>query len=248
MPLNSTFNQIFASQIVDRIFEDNKFLELIPNYSEYLSARTVNIPNPNVFGAGITIDSTITDFNDFVQTQEQYTTFTVNNYRIKPILVEQFDEIVTSYDKLAFVTRESLNELSDAVAKKVLVSLASDVDSTRKFFTTGTTAPNGFNGESFKSLQWSDLVRFKQAFDADKVAQTNRVVILDEQYYADMMNSDFIVKQMNFNVQDEGIAKTGAISQVLGMNILMKPTIASVQSSTSGNAVNPYNYTVDRTV
>lgn len=252
MPANNAFNQLFAKEITTRVFDSNKYLEFIPDFSEYLSYRTVSIPATSVFTPSVSIDGTISDIGtNFVQTQEQFVTFTCSNYRLQPIVIEKYDEIVTSYDKMAFVTKETTNMLSDVIGKKVLNALAVDVDATRKIFTTGPVGNgNGFNGEDYNTVQWADIVNIKKAFDKDQMpaGETERFLLMDEEFYAELLLSDNIVKQLNFNVQDEGLAKTGAIATLAGLSIILKPSIASMSAGTNGNVIDAFVYSVARSV
>lgn len=248
---NTALNEIYAKEIVVRIYEDNAYLNVLQNYSQYLVGKTVHIPNQFTWNPSVSINGTITTYDNFTQTEEAFQNFSINNYRLQPILVENFDELVTSYPKFQMTTQQSIMNILDVISKSASQALCEDVivanaatSINRIQYTSGATGTNnGYGGASnYKKFTYDDILYLKSLYDEDNLAEEGRWLIIDPIMYRELLQDPQIIQTDRWSFQDP-IAPTAKVRVVAGFNILMKPTIATAgAASTSGTQIDPFNY------
>jgi len=221
---NSVFAEFYAEQIKDQLFASNRFLDFLTNESSYLNGRVVHIPNytndPKIFIDGEEGGSDYAYGFDTVATQETDLTFTIQSYRLEPIRVEDFDELVTNYDKMAAVTRNSINKLNKVVGDNMLKNIGASV-----------IAGNKLTLASGATMTYNDVVAMAQKLDEQDVSSEGRYLLLTPDMYYSLIKDDAVRIASDFG---QATLPTGVVSQIAGINLLA-PRSQVVLTDGSGN-------------
>lgn len=227
----SVFNELFHQEVERKLFDSNAFLSNMKNMSDFLSGRTVHVPNfTQDMSAQVEINGSTYTF-DTRQTTETDLTFNIDSYRMLPFTVTNFDELSTNYNKLQVVTENVINKLSDTVAKNILYKLAQGVDATRKLTTSGALGSgNSKNGvTSYNTLSYSDILDLGVKMDEDNIAQDGRFLLLDAVMYKEILADEAIRKAGDFG--GGATLPNGVVSTVGGINIMKRGSVAHASSA-----------------
>lgn len=242
----SVFNEIFHKEIEKKLFDSNAFLSNMKNMNEFLTGKTVHVPNfTQDMDAQVEINGSTYTF-DTRQTTETDLTFNIDSYRMLPFTVTDFDEMATNYNKFQVVTENVINKLSDTVAVNILYKLAQGVDSTRKIATAGATGvSNSKNGvTNYKKLSYISILDLGAKMDEDNIAQDGRFLLLDAVMYKELLEDEAVRKAMDFG---KATLPSGVVSTIAGINIMKKGQVAHASTAGvagSADSVALYNDTV----
>lgn len=245
---NAVFNEIFSTEVIDKLYAKNAFLSTFNNVSMWLNGRTVHIPNFNA-SSNILVDnvddSAATYAFGFTATQTAETDLelTLKSFKFTPMEVPSFDEMVTNYDKFAAVTRNSISQLTERFGSQCLRDIASSVTSGRTFATTGgLTASTGPNASTRRIMKYDDLVNIAKQMDIDNIPDSDRYVTLPPQMYYDLLsdNNPAVVNAQNYG---SAVLPTGVVKQLAGINLMVRSTVlVSSGSSTTFGLFTVPNY------
>jgi hypothetical protein len=228
----SAFNEIFSKYVTEKLYEGNSFLTHMKNVSEYANGKTVNIPG-YVFSGDVAIDGSnftgATSF-DVDRPEESNLTFGLNEYHFaKPLMVTDFDEAMSSYNKLNVAVGDATSTLTEFMGKTILNKLAIGVVDSRKIPTSGSNGTNNspLKTANRKKISFLDILNLGQKMDEDNVPESGRFLILDSVMYQELLTDSQIINAQNFG---ETVLPSGVIREIGGINIMKKNTI-STQSS-----------------
>jgi hypothetical protein len=229
----SQFNEIFSKYVTEKLYEGNAFLTYTKNVSEYANGKIVHIPQFTFTGT-VAVDGsnfTGTTAFDVDRPFETDLTFTTNEYHFtQPIMVSDFDEAMTSYNKMDVTFGDATNTLADSIAKRILNKIAKDVPTANKLRTTGSagTANNPKKDAARKKITYVDILSIAQAFDEANLPEQGRYLLLDPVMYNELLQDSQIINALNFG---EATLPTGVVREVAGINIMKKNTISNANSS-----------------
>lgn len=240
---NTALVTLFEPLIENLIYEDLKFLDHIPNLSGSItgtgkgaSVKFANYTDSTAVGQDQ--DSSAYTFENLQQTVETYVSKDLVQFRTKPYLIEDQELLKINYDKRGSVLYDMSSKISAQVAKYITTTLATSVDATRKFPTTGAAnSAYGPTGTKIKkSLTYDDLVSLKTAMMNDNINE-EMFLLISPNMYRDLLSSADFKSYLNFG---EKTAIEGEVIKALGFNIIVKPTIATAVSATG--VINTINY------
>lgn len=235
---NSPFNELFVQDIQEKLFKSNEFLNYITNVSEWLNGRTVHIPQ-YTHVPSISVDFENPgggdyDFSDFSADRpaESELTFNVESYQMHPIQVQDFEEMITSYQKFQTVVGQTTKELATRMGSRALYRIAESVPAANYFLTSGNNGTgNGIDGSNDVMLSHEDIKKVAEKMDEDNVPEDSRYIVLPTKMYYELLNESQIIRADYFGTQT---IDTGEVPELYGIKILKRSTVLA--TSTSGNA------------
>lgn len=219
--------QIWLNSIVELLFASNTFAARSTDHSEFVTNKTVHVPNagsaPGVVKNRSTFPATANQRTDYDLTYD------INEYSTDPVHIQDAERVELSYNK-----RESiLKQMKSALADKAHIDLAiSWVPSGyAKVATSGSNAPAHLKGSTAttgnrKSMTKADVLAVKNLFDLDDIPQEGRCMLLDAVMYNQLLASLTESEAMAFlNSAD---AQRGVVGKLYGFDFYMRSTVFRV--------------------
>ena len=226
----SQFNEVFSQLVTEQLYASQKFLGFTTSVSEYLTGKTVHIPQYNFQGAIVVNGSPVTSIAAY-KPSEADLTFTVDEYSYdKPILVTNFDELLTNYNKLQVTTNGSTQFLVTQIGSRIINKLAMDVPSTKVVKTSGSNGTNNNPAKTAarKKLTYADLITLAQKMNEDNVPEDGRYLLLTPQLYTELLSDTQIINALNFG---QPTLPEGVVKMVAGINIMVRSLVSHSDSS-----------------
>jgi len=226
MPLQK---EIWETDIQEKLFPGNEFMEHCIDNSAYVDNKTVHRPqagtmpgvqkNRSQFPAQVTI---ATDSDE---------TYEIDPYTTDPIVVQDFDIMQLSYDKRSSILSRHIKVLKDRIAKDLLANWAPSLSSNivRTSGTADATAlAKGATGTRNR-LILDDFAALKAVFDdADIPDDGNRFALLQPRMFRQLFTIPELAN--NFNQNLTSLPK-GVIRELLGFNIIVRSYVPVYDNS-----------------
>lgn len=228
-------NKIVAADIQEKLYQDKSFLDMVVNDDAFVNAhqRKVVIPQVGTLPA-VSIDSTGTlSVSDITDTHESYE---VHSYRTAPVLVRDFEDYFTNYNKQESITREQAAQLKDTFTSHAMYSWAkgASTQTGRYILTTGDNRSASVGIGNRKKITFSDLLGVKKQLikDGGEQAPGAYMAIINSEAYSDIMSLTE-VKQGSY--RSNYSLDNGSIGEFLGFTFFLRESLP-IYNVTSGAA------------
>ncbi len=218
--------------IQDKLFEGYDFVKKSQDLSQFVSNKTVEIPNAGV------LPDVIEDRSVFpipvTQRTDDKQTFDLIEFSLGAVVKKERDKWELSYDVRASILKQHIDQLNDAIGKRAAYNWGvTDAVSAKILRTTGTAtaniAPTGATGNR-KALLLADLVKAKALIHKDNfdvtVQDKMNILMPADVYYNFLIENKTELNALQRNGSNY-VIPTGAVDVILGMNVYVKPTSLS---------------------
>lgn len=210
--------EFWVDVIIDKLFAANDVVMRTHNESEYvLGGSVVHLPQA---GAAPTVVKNRSSFPaTAVRRTDTTGTYELDVYTTDPTHIPDAEKMEISYDKVASVLRDHLEQLRTTITVELLHKWAG-VGATQILRTTGADsalnlAPSATGTR--KVFTAADLKRAMVALNKQDVPQTDRVVLLPSDMYGELLDDPFL---QNRDVAKEADYKNGILARLYGFDIM----------------------------
>lgn len=211
--------QVWIADIASNIFPDNTFTARSVDDSQYVSNKTVNLPQsgnkPNSERNRSIIPAQIVQRVDAVETYD------IEEFTTDPTLIRDIEEVEVSYDKRQDVLMDHNETLRTDVAN-YLSYVWAPATAAAIFDTTGTgTRPGAAPGATGtrKVFTRADILKLKAAMDAQDIPADDRVLLLPSAFYNDLLAD---TQLLSSDFMGSGNIPSGAIARVFGFALYLR--------------------------
>lgn len=224
--------EVWVRDIQDVLFQtNNEFLRESVNHDEFVSDKTVHIPQSGSLAAATKNRSV------FPATIEERTdtdlTYDLDDFSTDPVRIGNIDEIQTSYLKRRSVMLHHNNILRDIIAIEGIFNWATNLGA-NQVRTSGSTSsinlpPSGTG--SRKKLVVQDLANIARIFDNQNMPEAGRFVMLPTSMYYEVFTITDLIKA---DIIGELTLPEAALKKVLGLNIIKRSDAQTVIYDNAG--------------
>ena len=217
-------NKIVAADIQEKLYQDKSFLDLVINDDAFVNAHQRKVVIPQVG----TLPSVEIDSSDELSTQsisETHTSYEVHSYRTKPILIRDFEDYFTSYNKQESITMEQAAQLKDTYTSHAIYNWAKGIPSTqtskRVLLSTGENRTASTGTGNRKKITFADLLNAKKTLikDGGEQASSSYIAIINSEVYSDIMSLKE-VKEGTY--RSNSSLDNGSIGEFLGFTFFLR--------------------------
>lgn len=196
--------EVWIDSIIEGLYADNTFAGRSINHSQFVSHKTVHVPNagagPNVVKNRSTLPAAVTTRGDIDLT------YNIDEFTTDPIHVIHAETVELSYNKRESVVRVSRNALINKVHQSLLDSWLTGA---------GILTP----GANVRAT----LLAAKKQFDTEDVPQAGRCVLLSADSYNNLV--DQLTDIANANFLAGASVESGALGRLFGFDIYERSTL-----------------------
>ncbi len=212
--------EIWINDIQDVLYQGAEFVTFGTDHSAWVSNKVVHVPQSGAIPAVVqnrtTLPATI------AQRTDTELTYNLNSYTTDPTLVQDIDELQTSYAKRSSVMGQQISKLNQSIGDHTGFAWAEGTSSFRTSGASGTAnGPIGSTG-SRKIITKEDITKMARKLDVDNVASGNRYLVLPSELYYELFNTDELI---NRNYMNNVSLPSGVLNEILGFKVLSRPTV-----------------------
>ncbi len=222
--------EIWVKDIQEGLFESNQFLTHSVDHSPYVHGSLVHLQE---VGSAAVTEKSRTDLPATVGTRTDNTrTYTIYSRSSNPVLVSDLESLQLSYEKRQSVLRQHMDQLMEDVGKDIAYEWAA-TQAGRIIRTSGddtnTNLAGGATGTR-NAITLKDVADMTRKFDMDNVPAEGRFLMLHPMLYYELFSIDSIIRA---DVMGRATLPKGAITQLFGFNILVKPSVPVYTNATT---------------
>lgn len=216
-----------SNLIAETVFPENGFMNYFMRVDQYLNAKTVSLPFYTNQAGVVSINSTAFDYNDLTQSQQAVSEFSVDQYRIKPFHIEDFETDLLPFDIIATQSRSNLLSLESTIASYTLKKLAADVPVANIISTSGANGVgNSANGATNKKkITLNDFIALNKKFDESNL-KGERYIVVDALTFSEILSDSTM--NSYFTTGYSGAITEGTFPKVLGINVIKRSHVAAL--------------------
>lgn len=224
--------EVWIRDIQEILYANNEFLNYAVNHSEFVNNKTVHVP---ISGAlpDVTVD-TLSAPETITERTDTELTYNLSAFRSKPILVDDLDEIQTSYNKRQSVLSNQVAALADRIAQETLVDWAAP---TANVVTTSgaleAVLPTGATGTR-KAITLADLREAAKVMDKQNVPKNDRYCVMPSDLYYQLLADSAVLSSETMGSAN---LPTGVVRQLFGFNIVTRSSTAIYDVANAVKAV-----------
>ena len=218
----SLLKEVWITDAQEQLFENYTFLDHSVNHAPFVVGSVVHVPAAGTAPATVrnrsSLPATVTSRTDAM------VSYSVDSRSTDPVVVPDLEAFQLSYDKRQSVMGQHLEKLmADAV--RDVVQTWSPTLGVRLVRTSGSPstlslAP-GATGNR-KAIALADVSNLARKFDEDNMPQEGRFLMLNPAQYYELFSLDQLLRA---DVMGRATLPKGAITQLFGFNIMVKPTL-----------------------
>lgn len=224
--------EVWAKEIAEKLFPDNMFMSASKDDSAFVENKTVHQPQagavPSVVRNRSTIPATAVRRTDTVGDYD------IDEFTSTPTVIQDIEEIETSYAKRASVLSDHTTELNRQIANWMAYHWAA-TNASNIVRTTGSSRASFVAGATGnrKKITLDDWLRAKRILDnMDLPDDGNRYALVPAEIYNDLLEIDKILSR-EFNIS--GRLPMGVVNEIFNIKIFKRS--ATVRYSNAANPV-----------
>jgi hypothetical protein len=210
--------EIWMSSLVDQLFADNSFISKAFNADEFVSGKTVHIPNA---GVPSNVEKNRKSFPATVKTRTDVDlTFDLDEYTTDPIKIPHADTVELNYNKRESVLKNDKAKLVEEVANDFIYKWSPA--SGYVIRTTGDAVESHIVGSTGnrKLFVKADVKKAMTYFNKQNIPQMGRYMLIDADMQDQLLDS-LTEKQLdNFNKLAD--VSNGIIGKLYTFNFMMR--------------------------
>ena len=235
---NNLISEIWISAIQENLFEPNDFWTRAQDHSEWVNNGIVHVPNAGVTPTVILNPSVYP--LPVSQRVDNSLDYPINNYAIAPWFVPDVELIQIRYDKVKSLMYALSMQLKETLASTVPYLWSSNVSTSRKVFTSGSTSAlmlPSYAGSiatgTRKLPTLADIAAIKTLMDDDFLPQEGRCMLFPAVMWNNgvLQLSNIIINQYYDN--SVPVVPTGKNVPIFNMETFTRPNV--LYTDNSGN-------------
>ena len=240
-----TLTEDWVTDIKEELFDGpNSFITMSRSHDEFVKNKIVHIPQSGSV-SGVTKNRTV-----FPATVEQRTDttldYTLEDYSVDPVLVEDIEEIQNSYSKRDSILFQHKNKLKEEIALNTMfdwsTATAAQIVRTTGSAIVGNAPKDGGTGTRL-AFTLNDLISLSGNLDDQNVPDDGRrVLLLPTTMYNDLFRDANLVTT---DIVSGKTLPTGVHKKLMGFNIIKRNFV--VNYNTGATAINAINGAVSAT-
>ncbi len=224
LTLNDVDVNIWAREIIKRLFKDNMFLKYAKNENQYvIGGAAVLIPQP---GARPTVVKNRSSFPaTTIRRSDTTVLYELDEYSTNPTHITLNELQTISYDKIQSIISDHFGYLVQDVADDMLIKWAAALPSAAILNTTGEDTAGLESGQTGlrKALVWQDLAKAQAVMNKANVAKDGRVALIEENMFQQFMSSLSNSPYKDFSrAMNE---KDGDVPRLFGFDIMTRSNV-----------------------
>ena len=218
----------WRTDIQEKLYEGNEFINMSQNHDSEIVNGTVHIPQGGT-QAAVTVNRSSFPATAAKRTDTDFS-YTVDNYSVDPIHVQDFEELQLSYQKRSSVMGQQMDIISERIGTQTSYNWAPAGDNVKVIPTTGATTSAGPDGiVNRKKITLVDIASMAQKLDKDLVPKANRKLLMTSVLYYELFTIDQIISKDYMN----GAAlPMGVVAQLFGFDIYVRQTVINYDITT----------------
>lgn len=230
----SILAEYFEKEVESQLYRDNSFMSRLKNVNQHLQFKTIHIPQ-YTNQISVVKNASVTLTKDADLATETDLTYVIDDFSMdKPLVVQDIDELQTSYDKMSNVFSNTVKQFAEYIANEILSILITDAEAKSVIVeTTGSAgvANGSDNVANKKQLIYADLLEAKKQMDLQDVSGEGRVCLLDPVLYHELISDDQVLKFINYGANP--VAPEAKVPMLAGFELMTRSTVGE---SSSGNS------------
>lgn len=216
--------EIWVRDIAENLFPNNDVIMMSVDDSEYLSNKTVHLPQS---GSVPTVEKNRSSLPaTSAQRTDTEVSYDVDEYTTDPVTIKATEEVEVSYDKRQNVLMDHVEQLRTSIADNLLHDWApsATAQAAQQVRTSGTARAGYLATQSGnrKAIAKADFLAVQRIFNVQNIPQEGRIACIDANLYTDILNIDEFVtaeKIGRANLVD------GAVGMLLGFQIMIRSNV-----------------------
>lgn len=223
MALNT---QIWLATIQENFFPDNSFAVHSVDDSQWVSNKTVHVPNAGA-PSGVKKNRTTKPAGVTTRTDNELT-YDIDEFTTDPIYIPNIDTVELSYDKRNSVIQNDREQLQQEVHQNLLyqwydgASVISTTGEARDPHTSSTATGKR------KKITKEDVMELMVKFNKDNVSKDGRYLLLDSIMYADLLasltNNDYLAFVASADAQK------GVLGKLYSFNVMERSEVLRMKA------------------
>lgn len=213
---------IWLPFIEEVLFPENKFLEFSSDHSAFIDGLNIHIPQagatPGMVQNNTSVPLAVT------QRTDTELIYTMNNYKLSPIVVTDLEELQISYDKMNSVTGTYFRMAGHGLANVAIYSWQ-PVGATRQVRLTGSATASalapGATGTR-NAITLADVLAAKLILDNDFVPPDDRYLLIPPAIHNQLLS---ISNVQAFYAYNSMSLQTGITPKLFGFTVLVRPLL-----------------------
>lgn len=213
--------EVWIADIEENLFEGSEFILNSTNHDSFVVNSTVHVPQA---GSAPAIDKNRTSLPATItQRTDTEVTYPVDSFTTDPILVQDFDELQTSYQKRQSVLADHVSVLNERMGTEVanIWALSANAKNVRTSGASTGSLPPGATGTR-KRVVKEDIANLAKTLDKDLVPSTDRFLLMPTDLYYELFEIDALLRR---DFMDRTALPQGVINTLFGFQIMIRPTV-----------------------
>jgi hypothetical protein len=217
----------FLTVIQNELFRGAEFLKYATSHDAYVKDKSVEIPQAGTIPAVQIDEGDVTLPLPMARRTDGKRSYNLKNFRSLPIVIENSEELETSYNKAASVIKQEIDQLNQSIGDYGAWDWSIDPTefSANILRTTGTVSANALVGSVMtgtrKSLLIADLSKAMAKLKSDNVPENNKFYcLMPANVYYDFLDANSNV--LNADYMNKGNLEEGMVAKVHGWHIFTR--------------------------
>lgn len=224
--------EIWMNSIVEGLFANNTFLAKAFNADEFVTNKTVHIPNAGV-PSGVTknrssFPATVTSRTDVDLT------FDMDEYTTDPIKISNAESVELSYNKRESALKQDKAKLIEIVSNDFIFKWSPSSSYVIRTTGSAVVAHTASATGNRKAFTKADVTAAMNNFNAKDVPQEGRYMLIDAIMYGQLLDSLTTQEAMAFHSQVD--VPNGVLGKLYTFNIMMRSKAALYTSGVAAKA------------
>jgi hypothetical protein len=210
--------QVWVAEIENQLFENAPWILRSRNHNAYVNHQKVYVPNSGALPA-IQVNPSVFPLT-ISQRTDTTLEYDLKQYATEPTLVQDWEEILASYNKRTSVLSQHVGIINDRIALETAYAWAvSAVGDTGRIIRTsganGNTLAPGATGTR-KLITRTDIANAARVLDRDKVSKQGRILLMDSGMFYELFADTNLITA---DVMGRPTLVNGMIPQLHGFEI-----------------------------
>ncbi len=224
--------EVWIKSIVDGLWPDGSFMSKAVNDDQYVSNKTVHIPNAGSASA-VQMDRSVLPAQYKKRTDSEIT-YNLHEFTTDPVVIQYTEELQLSYSKRESVIREDRANLINHLEEYILTQWAPDtskiINTTGEAVAAHTPSATG----SRKALTTADVLTLMAKFNSEDIPQEGRYLLLDafmyQQLITSMSQNEMAAYQACADLKNGILGKFGSFNIMMRSGVLRYATAGTLKA------------------
>ena len=213
--------EVWIKSIVDGLWPDGSFMSKAVNDDQYVSNKTVHIPNAGS-ASKVEMDRSTLPATSKKRTDSEVT-YDLHEFTSDPVVIQFTEEQQLSYSKRESVLKEDRANIVNAVEEYMLAQWAPDALKVIETTGAGVLAHTAKASGNRKSLTTDDVLVLMAKFNAEDIPQEGRYLLLDAFMYQQLIKSMSQNEMASFQACAD--LKNGVMGKFASFNVMMRSSV-----------------------